>query len=442
MLEEMKGTMRQAATQTIMLFWFLSFSFMTIAHPTAGVRNQELNWVKYDVKDAFLGNLQHKIAISNPTDNPITDLELIVPIIKNETARHAMLSTNISSSIGQAVVMIDASGNEYARWTHLTIAQKENLTVEIDYLELSFSTQYEINKRIVSHYDINSDLYTKFTKPEPLIESDNSKIINEAQNLTNGLSNPADMASRIYNYVIMYLHYVEQEEERGALWALNSSIGDCSEYSYLFVALCRAVGIPARVNAGFAFYPNGQTVQDGHMWAEYYLENYSWVPVDATWQTFNSMDYRHFSQVYETSGDVPYVNYVYSSVDEDKLEDKQTVTLQTARIETAPSVEKVFDSILQLRKTSLAVSIISPVGSVLFPAETAEAEVLLTSSKYSLQDGIETLDPGILGTSLDQAYKASRIAWTVLVKMLAIALTVIITTMSIILVLLRGRRNG
>ena len=293
----MNETMRYAATRTILLIWFLSFPFMTIAHLTADVQNQESDWLKYEVTDAFLGKLQHKITISNPTDNPIADLDLVVPLIRNETARHVILSTNISSSVGQATVKTDASGNEYAQWTQVAIASKENLTVEIDYLELSFSTRYQIDKSSVSSYDTNSDLYRKFTKPEPLIESDSLEITNEARNLTVGLSNPVDMASQIYNYVVKQLHYVEQKEEGGALWALNSSIGDCSEYSYLFVALCRAVGIPARVDAGFAFYPNCQIVQDGHMWAEYYLENYSWVPVDATWQTFNSLDYRHFDQV-------------------------------------------------------------------------------------------------------------------------------------------------
>lgn len=324
----------------------------------------------------------------------------------------------------------------------MTIASKENLTVEIDYFELSFSTQYQINKSSVAAYATDSDLYGKFTLPEPFIESDNPELINEARNLTAGLSNPAEMASRIYNYVVRHLHYVEQEEERGALWALNSSIGDCSEYSYLFVALCRAVGIPARVDVGFAFYPNGQTVQDGHMWAEYYLENYSWVPVDATWQIFNSMDYRHFSQVDKTSEDIPYANYIYSSVDEDKIEDHQTVTLQTANVADVPLVGKLFDSIVQLRRTNLAVSIISPIGSLIFPEETAEAKVLLTNSKHLLQDGIETLDSGNFVDSLDQAGEASRIAWTVLVRILTIFLTIIIVTMSIALVLLKRRYPG
>ncbi len=235
---------------------------------------------------------------------------------------------------------------------------------------------------------------------------------------------------------------MEQKEERGALWALNSSIGDCSEYSYLFVALCRAVGIPARVDAGFAFYSNGQVVQNGHMWAEYYLENYSWVPVDATWQIFNSLDYRHFSQVDKKPEYIPYANYIYSSIDEDKLEDQQTVTLQTANTSDAPFVEKVFDSIVQLRKTNLAVSIISPIGSLIFPEETAKASLLLTNSKHLLQDGIETLEAGSLLNSLDQASEASRVAWTVLVRILAIILTVIIISMSIALVLLKRRYRG
>ncbi|MEM2250451.1 MAG: transglutaminase-like domain-containing protein [Candidatus Bathyarchaeia archaeon] len=95
--------------------------------------------------------------------------------------------------------------------------------------------------------------------------------------------------------MVGYLRYEIQNEERGALWALENGIGDCSEYSYLFIALCRAAGIPARIQAGFTFHYAGQVLKDGHMWAEYYLENYGWMPVDATWQLFNTIDSKHFS---------------------------------------------------------------------------------------------------------------------------------------------------
>jgi len=431
--------MKRAATGITLLFLFLSFQLIATASSITISQNQQSDSPMYDVNDAYLGNLEQTITIRNPTNQSIPDLELIVPLIRNETARHYILSTNISSSAGNPTVRTDAVGNGYAQWTGLQIASGTSLTFEIDYLELSFSTEYQINKSNTTAYDSSSEIHAKFTKPEPLIESNNPEISNKAGNLTVGASNPAEMVSDIYNYVIKHLHYVEQKEEKGALWALNSSIGDCSEYSYLFVALCRAAGVPARINAGFAFYPDASVVHSGHMWAEYYLEGYSWIPVDATWQILNSIDYRHFDQVDETSVDVPYANYMYSSIDENKLEDQQTVTLRAAQVESAPIARNVFDSIFQVRKSHLAVSIINPIGSWLFPQEIAQASALLTGSKVSLQHGIETLDAASLKDSFDAAAKASQVAWVVLTRIIAIVLTAIILSLSAILMLQERR---
>ncbi len=441
-LQEMDRTMKCAKVQAVVLICFLSFLFIVVQRTSASVQTEKADLLKYEVTDAFFGRISQQIIIGNPTDHAITNFELMVPLIRNETARHYIFSNNITSSVGQAAIKDDAWGNEYAEWNHLTIDSKGNLTFRIDYLELSFATQYQINRSDLASYDTNSELYRKFTESEPLIESDNPEIITQAQNLTIGLSNPADKASRIYSYVTKHLDYVTQEEERGALWALKNGTGDCSEYSYLFVALCRAAGIPARVMAGFAFYKNQATVQDGHMWAEYYLEDYSWIPVDATWGTFNSIDSRHLDQVHGIPQIIRYVNYVFASDDDDKLKDEQTVTLRAAGVEDASLIENAIDSIVQVKKTSLAVSIINPIGTWIFPEETAEARMKLTNAKVLLQNGIENLNPESFKGSLGQAMEASRIAWTVLVRVLAIILTVIIITMSIILILLKRRYQG
>jgi transglutaminase-like putative cysteine protease len=65
-------------------------------------------------------------------------------------------------------------------------------------------------------------------------------VISEAQSITSGENNTHEKVFKICNFVIRHMQYKTQDEERGALWALENGIGDCSEYTYLFVALCRA----------------------------------------------------------------------------------------------------------------------------------------------------------------------------------------------------------
>jgi hypothetical protein len=46
-----------------------------------------------------------------------------------------------------------------------------------------------------------------------------------------------------------------------------------------FSALCRAVGVPTRTTGGFQTFTGTPA---GHFWAEFYLPNYGWIPVDPT----------------------------------------------------------------------------------------------------------------------------------------------------------------
>src|SRR5207253_11126852 len=64
---------------------------------------------------------------------------------------------------------------------------------------------------------------------------------------------------------------------------LRTKVGDCNEHTVLYVAMARALGIPARIDVGLtmvrgAFYY--------HAWPEVYIDEGSgrglWLPVDPT----------------------------------------------------------------------------------------------------------------------------------------------------------------
>ncbi|MAE75429.1 MAG: hypothetical protein CMJ85_01010 [Planctomycetes bacterium] len=66
-------------------------------------------------------------------------------------------------------------------------------------------------------------------------------------------------------------------KDRGAVQALARKKGDCTEYADLFVALCRAKRIPARVVEGYTI-PWKDTPR--HNWAEVWLGEHGWVSFD------------------------------------------------------------------------------------------------------------------------------------------------------------------
>lgn len=127
----------------------------------------------------------------------------------------------------------------------------------------------------------------EFLKPEKKIESDHGAILSIAEYLKAGLEDPYDITGAIIDYIHEYYDYwkdgaIVEYDGKGALWTAMTTIGRCSELSYLFVALCRAAGVPARELRGLTFqWDEGEPGY--HQWAEVYLDGTGWVPVDPTW---------------------------------------------------------------------------------------------------------------------------------------------------------------
>ena len=94
--------------------------------------------------------------------------------------------------------------------------------------------------------------------PSPYIESENSKIVKLAKDVTEGKQG-WDKVEAIYDTVRDKLTFKEGDI-KGALKGLTDGTGDCEEYSALFVAMCRAVDIPART-----------VMEPSHVYSEFYL---------------------------------------------------------------------------------------------------------------------------------------------------------------------------
>ena len=87
----------------------------------------------------------------------------------------------------------------------------------------------------------------------------------------------------IHYYVASNLKYSMEDNWDSAPTVLARGSGSCSEYSYLFCALCRASGLPTRFVGGSRLrkaLPYEDRV--GHRWSEVYLPSLGWVPFDPT----------------------------------------------------------------------------------------------------------------------------------------------------------------
>jgi transglutaminase-like putative cysteine protease len=88
-------------------------------------------------------------------------------------------------------------------------------------------------------------------------------------------------ARQVLHAVTARLHYELAGGWNPAPKVLTRGSGSCSEYTFAFVALARAVGIPARYVGALVFRGKGAAYDDVfHRWAEVFLPPYGWVPVD------------------------------------------------------------------------------------------------------------------------------------------------------------------
>jgi len=114
-------------------------------------------------------------------------------------------------------------------------------------------------------------------QPEALIQSNDPRIVSLARRIV-GDEKRAWMAAKL---ITVWVHDSLKKEITfgipNALQVLETRKGDCNEHTQLFVALARAVGLPARIAAGLA-YVDGKFFY--HAWPEVLIDD--WVAVDPT----------------------------------------------------------------------------------------------------------------------------------------------------------------
>ena len=119
-----------------------------------------------------------------------------------------------------------------------------------------------------------------YLRAEPLIEIDDPAFDRLAPRFETGTA--SQNVDRIFRWTSRNVaDSGYRSRSQGALHALEHKEGDCTEFTYVFVALCRSHGIPARALGGYVCAKNTiLSPMDYHNWAEFY-EDGRWFPADA-----------------------------------------------------------------------------------------------------------------------------------------------------------------
>lgn len=154
--------------------------------------------------------------------------------------------------------------------------------------KVKFTTSPKIDQITVDSigaYDTDSEFYKRYTRTQPSINV-SPGIRKKVESIIGDETNPYRKASLIYDYILTTFPY--SNVPHTYIFALDiaesdyvheTGFGDCGTQSAYFSALCRAAGIPARTCGGYQIVPGHA---GPHFWAEYYLPEYGWQPVDVT----------------------------------------------------------------------------------------------------------------------------------------------------------------
>jgi transglutaminase-like putative cysteine protease len=216
------------------------------------------------------GTRELRIWIPNPTSDAhqeIYDLKVSSPV---EAVVHA------EPRFGNSILF-------------LSIPNPKSLPISI---EMKFKVRRsEYIRRDFTHYEPVSagrldPAIAAYLKPDRLVPV-NDRIMALAKEVTSGKTTDLEKARAIYDYTLANMKYDKSGTGWGRgdiIFACDAKHGNCTDFHALFIGLCRASGIPARFSIGFPLpETRGEADIAGyHCWAEFYLNGYGWVPVDAS----------------------------------------------------------------------------------------------------------------------------------------------------------------
>lgn len=160
-----------------------------------------------------------------------------------------------------------------------------DLNIEVKFQFTHYQENFRIDPANVGTYDRSSALFKQYTR-----SYGNTYISDEiretAKKVVGAEKNPYLAAKKLYEYILKEIKYSYMPHmamwprgERESEYVQRLKRGDCGAQAMYFSAMCRSLGIPARTTGGWQLFTGNFA---GHFWAEFFLPNYGWIPVDPT----------------------------------------------------------------------------------------------------------------------------------------------------------------
>ena len=264
-------------------------------------------------------------------NSKIIDMELTIKTkveINDIDAELDFLKVNMSyyprDSYRQQVLSVVTSPD-------IEVKKNENIIFQLEELsekEYEFEVRSDIEttnifKKVRSKkrfpIDELPDDVVKYIEATEKIDSDNKKIIEKASELAEGEIDLFKVVNKIALWTKQTVEYNLSTQNIEASFAasevLEKKEGVCDEMTNLFIALLRAVGIPAKFIGGIS-YTEAQGFSENwgpHGWAEVYFPGTGWVPFDVTYGQLSYIDPTHIKLSEGADSDATSTKYEWRS---------------------------------------------------------------------------------------------------------------------------------
>ncbi|MFH1412288.1 MAG: transglutaminase-like domain-containing protein [Candidatus Omnitrophota bacterium] len=202
-----------------------------------------------------------------------TSAQSDVRVVSISPEKYLKIPLKKDADIGIAYFEIDLNG------------LKEDVNISTQTVFTRYEEHLVIDPSDISEYDTGSPLYKRYTRSQKNIPVDET-FRKKALEITGKEKDPYLAAKKIYDHILDNVRYSFMPHVTLAaldvpepVFVMKNSFGDCGAQSMYFSSLCRALGIPARACGGMQLFPGAE---GDHFWAEFYLPNYGWIPVDTT----------------------------------------------------------------------------------------------------------------------------------------------------------------
>jgi len=225
-------------------------------------------------------SFNHHVTCYGPGKIKTLDVNIALPTNRDNQIILGETNYNIKPN----KILTDKWGQKTALFQFKDIKPGGKTEIQVTTLFESYNVRYFIYpENVGSLKDIPKDIKDKYLLDDEKYQIQNKIIQETIKRVVGNEKNPYWIMRKIHQYLIGHLHYLMDGAWDTAPTVIINGHGSCSEYSFVFIALCKAAGLPTRY-VGSTWDRKELAYMDDvyHRWVEVYLPNYGWIPTDPT----------------------------------------------------------------------------------------------------------------------------------------------------------------